>query len=440
MIPQNLFIFEFVSGGGYNKVNIPSSLFCEGFAMLRTTVEDFKKLGFKITILLDERIHHLSRYLNSDEVKFVKKKEDFLTKYIDCVKDSTHCFIIAPEFSNHLFNLTRIVKEHNKGLLSIDIEGILLGASKYETYQFFKQYKVNTPKTYKIPLKDNMIDLEFILQKFHQLGSSIIIKPDDGAGSELVFHFETKDQILQFFKIYREKLEVGRSYLVQEYIEGDELSVSIINIPNPKQLGVIDSIILSINNQKVTSLGPNKEFLYLGGSTPVKNYDVIRDGLEEILNSLDLTYFKGYFGIDFIRKNDNSICLIEINPRLTTSYIGIRNVLDYNPFTFLFALHKFEPVLTRFKPKKFSHFTRLELKYSGNKLIENLIKNIIPKIMDLVPEMMTPPFTLKNSKIYDELTFSCFISTKEKNEKISDMRLAQIITIFNDHNFSVLNR
>jgi predicted ATP-grasp superfamily ATP-dependent carboligase len=202
----------------------------------------------------------------------------------------------------------------------------------------------------------------------------------------------------------------------------------------------MESIILSINNQKVMSLDSNKEFLYLGGSTPVKNYDTIRDELEEILISLDLTYFRGYFGIDFIKKKDNSICFIEINPRLTTSYIGIRNVLDYNPFRFLFADHIFKPVLTRFKPKRFSYFTRLELEYSGNKLIENLIKNIIPKIMNLIPEIITPPFTLQNSKLYNELRFSCFISTKEKNEKTSDKRLAQIITIFKNHNFNVLNR
>ena len=111
MIEQNLFIFEFVSGGGYNQLDIPSSLFCEGFAMLRTIVEDFKKLGFQITTLLDERISHLSRYLSSDVIKFVKHNEDLLDKYVFCVKQSTFCFIIAPEFSNHLYNLTKIVKD-----------------------------------------------------------------------------------------------------------------------------------------------------------------------------------------------------------------------------------------------------------------------------------------------------------------------------------------
>ncbi|MFX0077427.1 MAG: hypothetical protein ACFE96_18445 [Candidatus Hermodarchaeota archaeon] len=201
MIEQNLFIFEFVSGGGFNKQDIPSSLFCEGYAMLRAVVEDFKKLGFKITILLDRRISHLSLYLYCDVIKYVDFTDDFLMKYLDCVKKSTHCFIIAPEFSNYLYKLTQLVKQNQKILLSIDLEGIKLGTSKLDTYNYFVANKLRTPKTYKIPFKLGKIDMDFILQKFSEFGNSIIVKPEDGAGAELVFHFEEEEQILQFFHL-----------------------------------------------------------------------------------------------------------------------------------------------------------------------------------------------------------------------------------------------
>jgi len=438
MINQNLFIFEFVSGGGYNRRDIPSSLFCEGYAMLRTIVEDFKKLGFKITTLLDKRISHLSRYLNSDIVKFVNTKEDFLKKYIDCVSKSTCCFIIAPEFSNHLYNLTQIVKEYKKKILSIDLNGVWLGTSKLETYKYFITNKLNTPKSYLIPFKEGLIDVDFILQKFDQLGSSIIIKPEDGAGSELIFHFETKDQILHFFKRPEEKLDMVRNYIVQEYIEGDDLSISMINRTNLKKTGAQDQIILSINTQDVQNLTPNKESLYLGGFTPVENYGVLRDRFEKILKSMNLTSFQGYFGIDFIKKADNSIYFIEINPRLTTSYIGIRNILDYNPLEFLFNQYKSKFEKEKLKQKLVSHFTRLELRYFGNKLFENIINDIIPKLMKLVPEIVTPPIALQCSNVNKELIYSCFISTKVKNLKSSNKRISQILTIFNKFNFEVL--
>ncbi|MBY9011467.1 MAG: ATP-grasp domain-containing protein [Candidatus Lokiarchaeota archaeon] len=438
MINQNLFIFEFVSGGGYNRRDIPSSLFCEGYAMLRTIVEDFKKLGFKITTLLDRRISHLSRYLISDIVKFVNPKEDFLKKYIDCVSKSTYCFIIAPEFSNHLYNLTQIVKEYKKKILSIDLNGVWLGTSKLETYKYFTTNKLNTPKSYLIPFKEGLIDVDFIFQKFDQLGSSIIIKPEDGAGSELIFHFETKDQILQFFKRSEEKLDMVRNYIVQEYIEGDDLSISLINRTNLKKTGAQDQIILSINTQDVQNLTPNKESLYLGGFTPVENYGVLRDRFEKILKSMNLTKFQGYFGIDFIKKADNSIYFIEINPRLTTSYIGIRNILDYNPLELLLNQYKSKLEIPKSRPDKFSHFTRLELKYFGNKLFENIINDIIPKLIKLVPEIVTPPIALQSSKINKELIYSCFISTKAKDMKSSKKRISQILTIFNKFSFEVI--
>ncbi len=42
MMKNRIFIFEFVSGGGFNKIEIPISLFCEGYGMLRSIIMDFK--------------------------------------------------------------------------------------------------------------------------------------------------------------------------------------------------------------------------------------------------------------------------------------------------------------------------------------------------------------------------------------------------------------
>ena len=438
MFNQKIFIFEFVSGGGYNQVDIPSSLFCEGYAMLRTIIEDFKKLGYQIITLLDVRISHLSRYLKTDMVKLVKPEDEFLKIYTNYVKKSTFCFIIAPEFSKHLYNLTQIAKDLNKKILSINLNGVWLGTSKLETYKYFIANKVNTPKSYKIPLKGGEMDVDFILQKFDQLGSSIIMKPEDGAGSELIYHFTTKDQILLLFERAKANFNIARSYIVQEFIDGDDLSISIINRTNSEKINDRDQIILSINAQNVQNIDSNKDSYYLGGFTPVENYKVLRNKFEKILKSMDLTSFQGYFGIDFIKKADNSIYFIEINPRLTTSYIGIRNILDFNPLEFLFNQHKSKFELTKVEPNKFSHFTRLELKYSGNKSFKHIMKVIIPKIMKLVPEIVTPPTALQSSNTKHKLIYSCFISTKAKNSMSSSRRISQIMEILNRFDFILI--
>ena len=81
MSKKKLFIFEFIAGGGFNKEDIPPSLFCEGYGMLRTITSDFKSLGFEIGTLLDHRIIHLSSYLDIDYFEIVEETDDFFIKY-----------------------------------------------------------------------------------------------------------------------------------------------------------------------------------------------------------------------------------------------------------------------------------------------------------------------------------------------------------------------
>jgi len=438
MINQKIFIFEFVSGGGYNHVDIPSSLFCEGYAMLRTIIEDFKKLGFQITTLLDIRIDFLSQYLKADKIKLVNNNDDYIKIYTDCVKKSTYCFVIAPEFSNNLYNLTKIVKDNKKTVLSVDLDGICLGTSKLITYNFFLENKVNTPKTYRIPLKKKFFDLEFVHQKFDELGCPVIIKPEDGVGSESIFYFETKAQIIHFFEDSYEKLDLSRNYILQEYIDGEDLSASIINGVSSKKPEAMNQIILSINAQIIKFKDSVNDSIYLGGFTPVVDYELLKDSLEKILKSMDLSSFRGYFGIDFIKKADNSIYFIEINPRLTTSYIGIRNILEYNPLEIIFNQDKPSLNLNGLPHQGFSKFNQLELKYVGDETSNEIIDIIIPKLMSVIPEILTPPIALSKAVVDRDLLYYCFIATKTKDLDSSEKRISKIIKIFDDYNFKTI--
>ena len=437
MFSQKIFIFEFVSGGGFNQVEIPSSLFCEGYAMLRTIIEDFKNLGFHITTLLDSRIKFLSLYMKADIIKSVELEEDYLQKYTTCVRNSDYCFVIAPEFSNVLYNLTKIVKKNNKKLLSIDLNGIKLGASKLETYRFFIENEINTPKSYSIPFNGSILDLDFILQKFDQINSSIVIKPDDGVGSELIFYFEKKDEILHFFESSNKITNTNRKYILQEYIEGDPMSVSIINDQPLGKLVENGPKILSINAQNLQITDPTMDSAYLGGFTPVDQFEQLKAQIENILKGVDLSTFKGYFGIDFVKKVDNSLSFIEINPRLTTSYVGIRNVLEFNPMDLLLTQKK---KLQNFKmiPHKFSEFTQIKLKYDGEYTSGEINKLILPQLINLIPEIITPPIIMKGVDKNQETSYSCFIATKSNDIQSSRHRMSQITQIFGKFDFRII--
>jgi len=433
MFNQNIFIFEFVSGGGFNQVEIPSSLFCEGYAMLRTIIEDFKNLGFHITTLLDSRIDFLSNYMKADVIKSVEFEEDYLKKYTKCVRDSNYCFVIAPEFSSILYNLTKIIKKNKKKLLSIDLKGVKLGASKFETYKFFIANEINTPKSYRIPFKGSVLDLDFILKKFDQLDRSIVIKPDDGVGSELIFYFERKDDILQFFESSNKISDTNRKYLIQEYIEGDPMSVSIINDQPLGKLVENSPKILSINAQNLQITDSTMDSAYFGGFTPIDQFELLKIQIEDILKRVDLSAFKGYFGIDFVKKTDNSLSFIEINPRLTTSYVGIRNVLEFNPMALLLDQKK---KLLNFLPQKFSEFTQIQLKYDGEYSSKEIINLVLPKLINLIPEIITPPIIIDRINKNQEAFYSCFIATKADNVQSSEHRSSQINQIFGKFDFS----
>ncbi|TXT67155.1 MAG: D-alanine--D-alanine ligase [Promethearchaeota archaeon] len=438
MSDKSVFIYEFVSGGGFNKINIPISLFCEGFAMLRATIASFKELSFKITTLLDDRITYLSCYLKTDQIDFVAACDEYYDLFENHVKKCDYCFIIAPEFSEILYNLTKIVEKNEKTLLSINLPGIKLATHKFKTFQYFKQYGVKTPQTYLLPRIYNFFDKDFAIRQFKRLKGPIVIKQEDGVGADGIFLLTSEKQIHHFFEDFSHKLDPEKSYILQEYIEGEDLSVSLIGTSN-------SPIILSINSQSINISAQNTSSEYIGGNTPVKNFETVKKEIIKVLNCLNLELFQGYFGIDFIRKSNGENYLIEINPRLTTSYIGICNILHSNPAE-LIVQAKLEPLKLLNEPslkKKHSKFLRLELEYIGEKPIEELQEKTIPDLIKLIPEILTPPITVQSlSEEHSSLIkskYSCFIATEESSFFESEKRIKKIKRFFKENHFKILS-
>ena len=433
MNENNIFIFEFVSGGGYNQVDIPSSLSCEGFGMLRSIIADFKAMDFIISTILDYRIYFLSNLLEADIIHKVDAKDNYINIFKNQVRNSKYIFIIAPEFSNILYELTEIAKKYKKIILSVDLEGIKLGTSKIITYSFFKKNKINTPKTYLIPSRNKKFDLEFIIQKFKELKRPIIIKPEDGVGAESIFYFGSENQIREFFHSLDNSFEYNRSYILQEFIDGRDLSISLIGDSSNLNSQIATPIFLSINSQDVEIRNLKIKSEYFGGYTPVQGQKKILNYLSKILNKINLSKFSGYFGIDFIQKKNKTIHFLEINPRLTTSYIGLRNVIDINPVELILnsKLNSMKPI--KLKYHSHSNFSRVELIYTGSKSINEIKESLLPKLLNMISELVTPPISFNKSKF-----FSCFLATKTKDLQSSKNRVNDILSTLEEFDFKVL--
>ena len=83
---------------------------------------------------------------------------------------------------------------------------------------------------------------------------------------------------------------------------------------------------LSLNGQAIEVGRP---FVYRGGEVPLAHPMAAR-ALTVAQSAVRLIPgLAGYIGVDLILTPDEAL-LIEINPRLTTSYIGLRQVIDLN--------------------------------------------------------------------------------------------------------------
>ena len=428
-LKKRIFVFEYTVGGGFYAEEITSSLLCEGYAMLRSIVEDFKNLGYEIITQIDQRILYLVKYLSVDQFYPVDSDNKFNDVFSRCIEMVDICFIIAPEFSNILFNLTRIAYNLNKTIISIGLEGIKLGTSKIASNNYFRNNEVKTPKTFLIPSLNGKFDVNFIYEQFDKYNCPFIIKPDDGVGAESIYFFPDFDAVTKFLTNPNLDFDFKRKYILQEYIYGDDYSVSIITLNN-KFKNV--KTILSINSQKIKYKNSLGKALYEGGYTPVPRFNFLKKKLITLLNKIDLNNFNGYLGIDFILTKKNEIYFIEINPRLTTSYIGIRKIYSQNILSLLEQKGD-RKCKSSLKLKGFSDFLRIDLKCKDTLTFNEIKDIIIPSLMIKIPELVTPPISVNKTDLSEGMNFSCFIATKCKNEKSSQKRILEIIEILENH-------
>ena len=121
-------------------------------------------------------------------------------------------------------------------------------------------------------------------------------------------------------KIKRESS--NKHFIAQELIHGVPVSVSLISTES-------EVVPISLNKQNVSLATPDSASNYLGGLVPFKN-PLKREAFamaKKIVKSL--RGVRGYVGVDLVLTKKEPV-VIEVNPRLTTSYIGMRKTVNFN--------------------------------------------------------------------------------------------------------------
>ncbi len=332
---DSILVFEFYTASGLDELCISS----EAASLIMALVEDLKDED--IYLLLNEKYEYIINDLDAnpnivllnDDFGF----EDFLEKEASKFKRS---IFISSEEDNNLYAITRFLEESKIKLYTPNTESCDLCSDKFEMFTALKN-KVTQPFTFKVTLDpdihwkkpilfnlkvNNMKEKDFEYGYSDELFDSLnienmyIAKPVNGVDCENIKIIKSKEDIDDLEEIFEE----GSDILIQEYIEGEVLSVSLLS-------DGVDAIPLSLNEQFV-KIGEDSQ-KYLGGSLPY-NHPAKDKIFAEAINAVNnIPGIKGFVGVDLIVKESDGeyeIYIIEINSRFTTPYVGLREVLNIN--------------------------------------------------------------------------------------------------------------
>ena len=311
---MRIFILEYFLSQEKNAI-FKESFYKEGKQILISLIKSFTRIeGLKLSIYVNlDNISLVDNNFNNVDFIFSNSKNQgsYFEKLINLDLNKCDYFlIIAPETNNLLYQITKIMESKNLNNLGCSSECIKKAANKWLLYNNFKNTSINLAESYLIGGNDLDLDRDFF---------PAVIKAKYSAGSEL--------EILKSKKEFKNlNIEDYKGQIIQKIINGVPGSLSIA--ANSNKL-----LILSFNKQLINL----DNFSYLGSTINYKFPEQYQ--LEQLADSIKKEYanLNGYFGIDFIC-NEKGVYLLEINPRITSSYIGLAKIS--NPAKIILDLAK----------------------------------------------------------------------------------------------------
>jgi len=301
------FLCEFATGGGLlaSGAEVPNSIVVEGAAMLRAVADDLSQLnGSQVRVLRDHR-YSLSM---PDGVRstMVREPSDFRNALADLAHWADRSIVIAPEFDGWLGQCAAWVVSAGGSLLGPSPPIIALTTDKHRTAEHLRAAGVPVPGGCLIspgaPLPTNV-------------SYPAVLKPVDGAGSVGLLYLAEQpvDRVC----------DGDRAYRLEPYCAGTPASVSFLTGPAGR-------FPLAPCRQHASAAD---RFAYRGGSLPL-SAPLVERAIRLASRALaTLDQPRGYLGVDLIlgdALDGSRDVVIEINPRLTTSYVGLRAATNGN--------------------------------------------------------------------------------------------------------------
>ncbi|WP_164100428.1 ATP-grasp domain-containing protein [Candidatus Laterigemmans baculatus] len=302
---MNIFIGEYVCGGGYSRRSldqIPASQRMEGMAMLKCVAADFARFADSVHLAIDSRFD--VELPPGATVHRVAAETPLWPQWIEASRSCDTGLLIAPESEGVLAQCVAMLQSTGLRLLNGFGDFLRSASDKWETARVFAAAGVPHPPTW---------TLESLPDSATCSTRRWVVKPRDGCGTgDVVTFTEFADAVAT--------MELpGR--ILQPWIEGRAASVSMI--VDAKEITILPAV-----SQTLTA----EDCVYRGGQGPLNAADQRRAAslARVAVRALPRTV-RGFIGFDLVLADDPAQdCVIEVNPRLTTSYVGLRHIVDGN--------------------------------------------------------------------------------------------------------------
>lgn len=388
---MNLLILEYITGGGYADQKLSASILSEGYAMLHSLIMDCKTAGHEVTTLMDSRLTEFNPPNKADQTFSVASPNEFSTKMMELSDRADAVYIIAPESGQVLENLVKKMEASGATSLNCEAEAIHQVSNKMTAHQTLKKQGLKVPETVLLDIHEKVGDIKRLTR---DLGYPMVFKPVDGVscgGLSIIKHEKDVEGAVK--KAAHES--VSNQFVAQKAVSGEAASACVIS-------NGMKAVAVSLNKQFVKLASPDELSEYFGGAVPF-DHDLRKGALRDAERAVEAVVgLKGYVGVDMILTEEEPVVL-EVNPRLTMSYVGLSRVVNVNP-----AETTINAAINRELPKNvqtrgYCFFSKVEVP-SCRQRIEQTYR------MD---DVVSPPFPIEENKSAYALVAAASTSPKE---------------------------
>lgn len=311
---MRIFVYEHIAGGGLIAGREAGSddplepLVDEARGMLTSVVADLRSAdGVEPRWLVDSKLFDsaMAPYFTADDVA-VSTEAERAAEFDRLAAACDYTLLIAPETEGMLAGLARRVIEVGGRLASPSPEFIAWATDKHQVCETLREADVAVPNGVKLEPDDRWPK--------HFLAPAVL-KPIDGCGSTDVRRIsETRQDA---------RGESTRTWRLERFVAGQPASIALLR-------GAAGVFLLPACSQRIKDAG---RFEYLGGTVPLAADFSARASKLALAAAAAMPDWVGYVGIDLVlgaASDGSEDFVIEVNPRLTTSYVGLRAIATEN--------------------------------------------------------------------------------------------------------------